>query len=106
MRRTRHLGGVYDENLLPFLSRIANESGRQMIFLNLFGSHVRYEDRYPAGHDVFHGDSYAGHMVATYDNSIHYTDYVLTEMIETLRKRHEVSCLIYFSDHGEDGGTI
>jgi heptose-I-phosphate ethanolaminephosphotransferase len=98
----RYLGGVHDENLIPWLIQAANEPGRQMIFLNLFGSHVRYEDRYPAEQDVFHGDGQAGHLVATYDNSIHYTDSVLSEMIEFLRQRHEASCLICFSDHGED----
>lgn len=98
----RFLSGAYDEDLLPFLAKAADEPGRHIIFLHLFGSHVRYQDRYPASFAVFPGQSEKDRRLAAYDNSIRYTDHVLAELIETLRQRQEASCLIYFSDHGED----
>jgi heptose-I-phosphate ethanolaminephosphotransferase len=97
-----YLSGAYDENLIPLLEKAVAEPGRQMVFLNLMGSHVRYQDRYPAGFAVFRGAAEAEHRRASYDNSIRYTDYVLDRMIALLRQRNESSCLIYFSDHGED----
>jgi heptose-I-phosphate ethanolaminephosphotransferase len=96
------LSAAYDGNLVPLMAQAAGKPGRQMIFLNLFGSHVRYSDRYPESEALFHGASVAEKLRATYDNSIHYTDRVIAELIETLRSRHESSCLLYVSDHGED----
>ncbi len=96
------LNGAYDEKLLPLVQRAVNEPGRQLILVNLFGSHVRYEDRYPASFAVFRGDDERAHRLATYDNSVRYTDHVLAEMISILRQRNEASCFLYVSDHAED----
>ena len=94
--------GAFDEALVPLLSDALNEPGRQMIFVHLIGSHVPYGDRYPGGQAVFHGVGSSEELRATYDNSIHYTDHVLSRMISLLRERGESSCLLYVSDHGED----
>lgn len=97
-----YLSGAYDENLVPLLAKAAARPGRQLIFLNLNGSHVRYQDHYPTSHAVFSGDNDHDRLRATYDNTIHYTDTVLADMIATLRKLNESACLVHFSDHGED----
>ncbi len=96
------LNGSYDESLVPFVRQAAAEPGRHVIFVNLFGSHVRYEDRYPASFSFFHGDGDKERLIATYDNSIRYTDHVLAKIIGLLGQRHEASCLLYVSDHAED----
>ena len=84
-------GGAYDEQLIAPLARALGAPGKQMIFLNLSGSHVRYGDRYPARQEVFQGADEAGKLVAAYDNSIHYTDYVLSQVIAALKLRGESS---------------
>jgi glucan phosphoethanolaminetransferase (alkaline phosphatase superfamily) len=96
------LNGAYDEALLPLVQQAVATPGKHVIFVNLFGSHVRYEDRYPGSFAVFHGEGEKGHRLATYDNSIRYTDHVLAKMIELLRQRSEPNCLLYLSDHSED----
>jgi len=96
------LNGAYDEGLLPLIGQAASAPGSHAIFVNLFGSHVRYEDRYPARYAVFRGDSQKERLIATYDNSIRYTDHVLAEIIDLIGQRHEASCLLYVSDHAED----
>jgi glucan phosphoethanolaminetransferase (alkaline phosphatase superfamily) len=96
------LNGAYDGSLVPFVQEAAEEPGRHVIFVNLFGSHVRYSDRYPESYSVFHGESDKEMLVASYDNSIRYTDHVLAELIGLLGRRREVSCLLYVSDHAED----
>jgi len=96
------LNGAYDGSLLPFVQEAASAPGRHVIFVNLLGSHVRYEDRYPASYAVFSGSTPKDYLIATYDNSILYTDHVLAQIIGILSRRHEASCLLYVSDHAED----
>lgn len=100
--QTVFLGNAHDGRLIPFFERAVRRPGRQLIFLNLMGSHVRYRDRYPPAEAVFHGDDEATRLRAEYDNSIRYTDKVLAALIGFLKRTNEVSCLLYFSDHGED----
>ncbi len=96
------LNGTYDENLLPLLKNVVAQPGRQMIFLHLMGSHVRYSDRYPASYATFHGNTADEQRRATYDNTILYTDHVLAASIALLRQADSSACLLYVSDHGED----
>jgi len=96
------LNGAYDGSLVPLVAEALASPGRQAVFVNLFGSHVRYEDRYPAAYAAFHGDSDKDRRIAAYDNSIRYTDHVLAEMIGRLGELHEPSCMLYVSDHAED----
>ncbi|HVZ65417.1 MAG TPA: sulfatase-like hydrolase/transferase [Lacunisphaera sp.] len=96
------LNGAFDGDLIPLLRRALAEPGKHAIFLDLFGSHVRYDDRYPAAFAIFTGEGGSGHRLAAYDNSIRYTDSVLADMIAVLRESGDASCLLYVSDHAED----
>lgn len=100
-RRT-FLNGAYDGDLIPRVRAAVESAGKQLIFVNLFGSHVRYADRYPAAFATFRGESDKDRLVADYDNSIRYTDHVLAGLIAVLRSRPEASALLYVSDHAED----
>ena len=96
------LNGAYDERLVPLVKRAASSPGKHLIVVNMFGSHIRYDDRYPKPFAVFQGTAEKEHRIAAYDNSIRYTDHVLAAMIETLREFHEPTCFLYLSDHSED----
>lgn len=84
-----------------------------MVFLHLLGSHVLPFYRYPMKRAVYpryEGDAAPGvpeddermqSRVNTYDNSIAYTDHVLSELILRLKERKGISFLVYLSDHGE-----
>ena len=67
------LNGAYDESLVPFVQEAASAPGKHLIFVNLFGSHVRYDDRYPTSFSAFHGDGEKERLIAAYDNTILYT---------------------------------
>ncbi len=97
-----YLNGVYDENLERLVSRAAALPGRQLVFAHLFGSHVRYLDRYPRRFDRFKPADDGGPLRSSYDNTILYTDTVLADLIGILQRRHDSSCLLYVSDHAED----
>lgn len=82
-----------------------------LVVLHTKGSHLNYQDRYPAQFDVFEpsmkrGVSYGSFdkqkMTNTYDNTILYTDYILHSLIQDLDSTGRCACLIYMPDHGEN----
>lgn len=103
----------YDGTLLPeFAKTLEDPAPKKVIFLHMIGSHSAYVNRYPAEFKHFTSEvpgkediSEAGkELLNTYDDSIRYTDYVISEFVKALRTKGETtaSTLLYFSDHGED----
>lgn len=105
-----------DEVLLPFIERELNAAPEEnrLIIIHLMGNHIPYLGRIPKdyGCQVWHGARYLGGLsknrhvaeqFSHYVRSIEYTDQVLASIAAMLEKRDErPSCLIYFSDHGDD----
>ena len=63
------------------------------IVLHTYGSHFNYHERYPAEFRIYTPDkaegirqSYKKELRNAYDNSIRYTDYVLGEIVDMLKK--------------------
>ena len=111
----QQLSSDWDENLLPFLKeRLGNLDTQNIIVLHLQGSHgPAYYKRYPSEFKKFiptcdtnelsKCDSEA--LINTYDNTLLYTDYLLSEIIKLLKEKKDYeSSLIYLSDHGESLG--
>lgn len=105
----------FDDTLLPKLSEAIDEKeGKKLIVLHMMGSHGEYKRRYPKEFAKFSdsdiedaGRSYLNKtkktLISEYDNSILYSDYILSNMIDTLKKHNDQKTLfIYFSDHGEE----
>ena len=96
----------YDEALLKCLNyALKDPSDKKVIFLHLFGSHSVYNKRYPKEFDLFTDPNFTprANKVAEYDNSIAYTDYVLMQALENLKKSDGgIKIFVYLSDHGED----
>ena len=104
----------FDEVLLPLLdnelTKHPNET--QIIVLHMIGSHgPTYYRRYPAEFKRFTPDCPRSdiqncseeELLNTYDNTIAYTDFVLSEVIERLQNIPN-SAMLYVSDHGESLG--
>ncbi|EAI1920980.1 phosphoethanolamine--lipid A transferase [Campylobacter coli] len=109
------LSSDLDENLLaPFKEKLNHLSDQNIIVLHLQGSHgPTYYKRYPSEFKKFTPtcdtnelskcDSEA--LINTYDNTLLYTDYLLSEIIKLLKEQKSYeSSLIYLSDHGESLG--
>lgn len=89
-----------------------NSATEKAIFLHLNGSHTAYSNRYPDSFDHFRDYPDDPHrpwlteskkrMINQYDNSILYTDYVVSRVIEAAKAQGGASFVLYFSDHGED----
>ncbi|EKF8781350.1 phosphoethanolamine--lipid A transferase, partial [Campylobacter coli] len=111
----QQLSSDWDENLLPFLKeRLDSLDTQNIIVLHLQGSHgPAYYKRYPSefkkfiptcdANELSKCDSEA--LINTYDNTLLYTDYLLSEIIKLLKEKKDYeSSLIYLSDHGESLG--
>lgn len=100
----------HDELAIPHLKSIANLTGasKKNMFqvIHLMGSHHTYKDRYPKQFDKFKSedvpvrrDATKDRIVAEYNNSVLYNDYVVDQIIRRYEK--EKSIVIYFSDHAQ-----
>jgi glucan phosphoethanolaminetransferase (alkaline phosphatase superfamily) len=100
-----------DGDLLPMVDKaIADTQHRkQFIVLHTYGSHFLYTDRYPRSYAHFSPDiitdasvKYRDVLVNSYDNSIRYTDDILSRVIAKINATGCRGALLYSSDHGED----
>jgi glucan phosphoethanolaminetransferase (alkaline phosphatase superfamily) len=107
--------GNFDEQLWVFLDEIlAKNDKKVLIVLHTLGSHFRYNFRYPDQYEKFKPSlkgtfDYAlissknkKLFVNTYDNSILYTDFFLSNTINKINRLKAVSAFIYVADHGEN----
>lgn len=101
-----------DMQLLDEMRRAISQSkSRKMLFiLHSYGSHFSYHQRYPRefarftpDNDVAIAAQHREMLVNAYDNSILYTDHVLSEIIAYLSSLDDTaSAMLYCADHGED----
>lgn len=114
-----NLGGYtesssYDEILLaPLKNAIADPAPKKLIVLHTLGNHWNYSHRYPKPFDRWRPSlfgvtdpdytdrSIKAEMNNSYDNSVLYTDWFLSQVIARLKASDAISSLMYVSDHGQ-----
>ena len=106
----------YDELLLTGLKEqiLASTKNKILIVLHTSTSHgPTYSKKYPPEFETFKpvcnsvelGKCTQTELMNAYDNTIVYTDYLLSKVIEDLKKLKEFkSTMIFVSDHGESLG--
>lgn len=102
----------FDEKVLPpFAKSLDDPHAKKLIVVHLLGTHMKYDHRYPKAFDTFRSaqglpklnrDDYQVEAINSYDNAIRYNDWILSQLITTLKAKRQHSLLVYFSDHGED----
>lgn len=109
-------GCDYDEVLLTGLANRIEASKKKKIFIILHtsGSHgPTYFTKYPERFEVFKPvcktvelkECTNQELINAYDNTIVYTDYFLSKVVEVLKQYSNIpSVMIYVSDHGESLG--
>ncbi len=108
-------GSCYDQVLLDALaSRLTKIDSNTILVLHQLGSHgPAYYQRTPESFVRFKPicrtvelqNCSRESVLNSYDNSIFYTDYILSQMIEELIQKDAFdSALLYVSDHGESTG--
>lgn len=101
-----------DEKLLPKLDAALHDTAmHKFIVIHLIGNHFEYAKRYPKnkGFEIIDDYKFYKHnteeqklRINEYDASVKYTDSVVSNIINKLENRNELSTLIFTSDHGED----
>jgi lipid A ethanolaminephosphotransferase len=109
-------GCNYDEILLTGLKEqiLASTKNKILIVLHTSTSHgPTYSKKYPAQFETFKpvcnsvelGKCSKTELINAYDNTIVYTDYILSKVIDDLKQLKEYSsAMIFVSDHGESLG--
>jgi glucan phosphoethanolaminetransferase (alkaline phosphatase superfamily) len=114
-----NLGGFtnrsnFDQVLLdPLKIAINDPAPKKLIVLHTLGNHWNYSHRYPQDFDkwkpsLFGVDKPAhtdlklkAQLNNSYDNSILYTDWFLSQVIDALKISQQLSAMMYVSDHGQ-----
>ena len=103
-----------DGQMLPEITELIQKSQTNtFIVINLHGSHgTKYFERYPKDFTFFKPvctieelqECKQTELINAYDNSLRYTDFFISEVIQSLQKSHLNTALWYLSDHGESLG--
>lgn len=99
-----------DEEIIPVLERIIDSTpGNIFVVLHTYGSHFQYRTRYTQAERLFTPDVQMAireknktDLINAYDNSIVYTDKVLSQLANMLNSKGLYSSMLFTSDHGEN----
>lgn len=101
---------VLDMSLLAMLKDVLKQRhNKQLVVLHTYGSHFNYRERYPQTDAYWKPESDASaqysnrrQLLNAYDNTIRYTDRLLSGIIRAIADKHCTAALLYTSDHGEN----
>lgn len=108
-------GTCHDEIMLKYAQELSdNIKNDTFVAFHIIGSHgPKYFERYPKEFEVYTPNCSRAdvesctkeQIVNSYDNTILYTDYVISKLIEILNNKPQyTTALLYVSDHGESLG--
>jgi len=89
-----------DGDLLSFLPKV-DATKNNFIVLHIMGSHIYYNNRYPAEFEKWKSEQGVS-VEDAYANSILYTDYILSQIYDYAKMNLHLQAMVYYSDHGED----
>ena len=114
-----NLGGFTDQSSFdqimfePFQTAINDTAPYKLIVLHTLGNHWNYSSRHPVTFNHwlpsltgvtdpdYNNRSIKEQMSNSYDNSILYTDWVLSQLVHQLNSQQKISAMMYVSDHGQ-----
>jgi glucan phosphoethanolaminetransferase (alkaline phosphatase superfamily) len=107
-------GSNYDQILLePIHNAIHDPALRKLIVLHTLGNHWNYSHRHPKEYDKWQPSLFGVANPAytdlknkqalnnSYDNSVLYTDWMLSQVIDQLKNTDQMTSMLYVSDHGQ-----
>jgi glucan phosphoethanolaminetransferase (alkaline phosphatase superfamily) len=106
----------YDEDLFPYIDGLLDSKNKKnrFIVVHTAGSHWDYDSKYTKEFEKFtptcasentatdQASCKISSLVNSYDNTILYTDYIISEIIKKFKNKYAI--IIYTSDHGESLG--
>jgi glucan phosphoethanolaminetransferase (alkaline phosphatase superfamily) len=105
-----NLEASLDQPLFEKAKNFIKTSKRSLfIIIHTNGSHYDYKSRYPKKFEIFKPANYVNatasnktELINAYNNSVLFTDFLLSDMINFLKTDSRASSLFYTSDHGEN----
>lgn len=104
----------YDEALLaPLKTAITDPSTKKLVVLHTLGNHWNYSHRHPKEYDkwqpslfgvtnpIYTDREIKEQLNNSYDNSILYTDWFLSQVIGALKSFNQIATMMYVADHGQ-----
>ena len=104
----------FDQILLePVNNAIHDPALRKLIVVHTLGNHWNYSHRHPKEYDKWQPSLFGVVNPAytdlknkqalnnSYDNSILYVDWMLSQLIDQLKKTEQMTSMLYVSDHGQ-----
>lgn len=105
----------YDEALIPAVAAVLRTPAanpKRVIFVHTMGGHFDYRRRVPPTRTVFSDPAFRNTRVCclpeqrartsdAYDDTVLYTDRVVSSLIDMLAGLEGTTALLYFADHGE-----
>ena len=114
-----NLGGMSKDSNLdailfnPLNNALADPAQKKLIVLHTLGSHWNYSHRYPQSFDKWKPSLFGvdkppftdvkikPQLNNSYDNTILYTDWILNQVVESLKTSTAITSLMYVADHGQ-----
>lgn len=101
---------TFDGDAVPIVKELVEGSDEDLfIVFHTRGSHFNFRERYTEDCRPFPEDNYSNLtpaeqplVINAYDNSVAYTDKVLSQLIDIIRGTDACTAMYYISDHGED----
>ncbi|MDB5797259.1 MAG: phosphoethanolamine transferase [Paucimonas sp.] len=112
-------GGYTDRSSLdsalldPLKAALRDPAPKKLLVLHSLGNHWNYSHRYPKEFDKWQPSLFGvkdpaytdlalkASLNNSYDNSILYTDWFLSQVIASLKGRAEMTSMMYVADHGQ-----
>jgi len=99
-----------DKDMIGYINKLLEENLKVFFILQFLGNHSYYYnyepefERYLPNINNFSEKDKSNNSlyINAYDNTILYTDYILSEIIHTVKQQDAVSNMIFTSDHGEN----
>lgn len=99
-----------DKDIVDWVSELSGKNDKIFFILQFFGSHSVYDnytpefERYNPNINNYQKEDKDGDSlyINAYDNTILYTDYILSEIINAVKIQNAVATMTFVSDHGEN----
>ena len=101
-----------DKTIIHIVDSLAQEHDKLFIMMQFMGNHSFFTN-YEKEFEIYNPNSNncsadmvrdSTMLINAYDNSILYTDYILSSIIDQIDRPNTVSAFMFVSDHGEDIG--
>ena len=106
LNNNSNLDVVLADSSRQFIRQLDIHNKRHFMVYHMMGSHFDYSKRYTREFNRFSQSDYAQYpqnqrkILASYDNSILYNDYIVSQIIDIYK--NEEAVIVYVPDHGQD----